>query len=141
MSWSYELLRPVEQTVFQRLSVFAGTFSLEAAEQVAGLGEATAVSVDDAIAGLVDKSLVTRSGDRFRLLDTTRTFAAGLLEHSGNHAAMNAHISWMVDRVIEIHAGLRSRDEKAWVAVLDHEWPDVRLPQSIERSTPTTPKP
>jgi predicted ATPase/DNA-binding SARP family transcriptional activator len=126
LSWSYELLRPDEQAVFQRLSVFAGAFGLDAAERVAGRGAATAVSVDDAIAGLVDKSLVLRSGDRFRFLDTTRTFAARLLAGSGNDTATRAHIAWMVDRVAEIRTGLRGPDEKLWVAVLDAEWPDVR---------------
>jgi predicted ATPase len=126
LSWSYELLRPVEQAVFQRLSVFAGAFALDAAERVAGCGEATAVSIDDAIAGLVDKSLVLRSGDRFRLLDTTRTFAARLQAGSGDDTARRAHIAWMVDRVAEIRRGLRGPDEKRWVAVLDAEWADVR---------------
>ncbi len=126
LSWSYELLRPDEQAVFQRLSVFAGAFGLDAAERVAGRGDVTAVGVDDAIAGLVDKSLVLRSEDRFRLLDTTRTFAARLLAGGGDDTATSAHIAWIVDRVAEIRTGLRGPEEKLWVAVLDAEWPDVR---------------
>jgi predicted ATPase len=126
LSWSYELLRRDEQAVFQRLSVFAGAFTLDAAERVAGHEDSTPVSVDDAIAGLVDKSLVLRSGDRFRLLDPTRAFAAGLLAATGDDTARGAHIAWMVDRVTEIRRGLRGADEKLWVAVLDVEWADVR---------------
>jgi predicted ATPase len=127
LSWSYDLLRPDEQAVFQRLSVFAGAFGLDAAERVAGPGEATAVSVDDAVAGLVDKSLVLRSGDRFRLLDPTRTFAARRLAATGDDTAIGAHMAWTVDRAAEIRTGVRGPDEKRWVAVVDAEWPEVRV--------------
>jgi predicted ATPase/DNA-binding SARP family transcriptional activator len=127
LSWSYELLQPDEQAVFQRLSVFAGAFTLEAAERVAACEAATAIAVDDAIAGLVDKSMLLRSNDRFRLLDSTRTFAARLLAASGFEAARSAHLALMVDRAAEIRTGVRGPDEKRWVAVVDAEWPDVRV--------------
>jgi predicted ATPase/DNA-binding SARP family transcriptional activator len=127
LSWSYELLRPEEQAVFKRLSVFAGAFSLDAAEQVAGHGERARVSVDDAVAGLVDKSMVLRSGDRFRLLDPTRSFAARLLAERGDETARRAHLGWVMGRAAEIRRGVRGVDEKRWVAVVDAEWPEVRV--------------
>ena len=56
VDWSYELLDGLERTVFDRLSVFVGGFTLEAAEAVAG-GDRDPLEVDDAVARLVDKSM------------------------------------------------------------------------------------
>jgi predicted ATPase len=75
LDWSYDLLPEHERSVARRLSVFAGTFTLEGAKAVAGEDDALAIP---AIANLVRKSLVTVLGDnrqrRYRLLDTTRAY-------------------------------------------------------------------
>ncbi len=86
IGWSYELCSPAERLLWARLSVFAGEFGLEAAEQVcAGDGLASETLVDTLV-GLVDKSIVTRVdsevGARYRLLDTIREFGAELLADS-----------------------------------------------------------
>src|SRR5262249_59887024 len=88
--WSYDLLPPSESVTLRRLSVFAGTFTLEAALAVAsgdGTDEAEAV---EAIANLVAKSLISLPSAaqpvRYRLLDTTRAFAAEKLAESGETA-------------------------------------------------------
>ena len=74
IAWSHDLLAPEEQQLFARLSVFAGGWSLEAAEQVAG-GEL------DTLQSLVDKSLVrTGQPGRFFMLETIREFAAARLD-------------------------------------------------------------
>jgi predicted ATPase len=74
LDWSFNLLSINEQKVFSRLSVFAGEFTLAAGSYVGGDNSR------DAIASLVDKSLVCVTVDegapRFRLLDTTRAYAA-----------------------------------------------------------------
>jgi predicted ATPase/DNA-binding SARP family transcriptional activator len=127
MAWSYDLLGPVERDVLQRLSVFNGSFALDGAERVldgTGLG---AVVVDDAVASLVDKSLVVREGNRFRLLETTRQFAADRLGASGGFAsALDAHRAYVVERVRNIRDGLAGPEEALWVTTLDAEWADVR---------------
>jgi predicted ATPase len=69
LEWSHDLLTADERRAFAALGVFTGGFNLEAAERVCAVGL-------DAIASLVDKSLVRRDDDRFRLLDTVREFAA-----------------------------------------------------------------
>ena len=84
MSWSYDLLEPAEQAVFRRLAVFPASFSLEAAEEVAGQDDEP-VKVTDSLLGLVDRSLVQFDPHegRYRLLETLRQFAADRLGESG----------------------------------------------------------
>jgi hypothetical protein len=78
VAWSYQLLTPAERIVFNRLSVFAGTFDLAAAEQVAGAHPLDGDDVVDVLAGLVDKSMLTMDRGthpaRYRLLETLRQY-------------------------------------------------------------------
>ncbi|MGH8849758.1 MAG: tetratricopeptide repeat protein [Casimicrobiaceae bacterium] len=79
VSWSYDLLQETEQTVLDRLSVFAGGFDLAAAEAVCGAEPIAAEDVIDLLSSLVDKSLVMVDQDdgssRYGLLETIREFA------------------------------------------------------------------
>ena len=83
MDWSYGLLEHREQALLCRLSVFAGSFSLEAAEDVCAGDPLEAEDILDGVAALVDKSLVVmEAGDgaaRYRLLETVRQYAFELL--------------------------------------------------------------
>lgn len=80
LDWSYDLLSEDEKTVLCRLSLFVGPFTLQAAQAVAAESEEAASVFIDIIMKLVDKSLlmVSPDGDEnlYRLLDTTRTYAA-----------------------------------------------------------------
>jgi predicted ATPase/DNA-binding SARP family transcriptional activator len=81
ISWSYELLSTEEQRLFARIAVFRGGCTLEAVEEIC---EAEV----DAIASLVDKSLIRHSGDRYWMLQTIREYARELLEESGEADAV-----------------------------------------------------
>jgi predicted ATPase/class 3 adenylate cyclase len=78
VQWSFDLLTPAERTVLSRCAVFAGGFSLEAAEHVCTGAEAGLADILDLLDGLVRKSLVSvdRSGEvaRYSLLETIRQF-------------------------------------------------------------------
>ena len=85
LDWSYNLLSPTEQLVLRRLAVFVGSFSLEAALDIAAESLDPA-ELTETLATLVDKSLVTSdrtTAMRYRLLDTTRAYASQKLTESG----------------------------------------------------------
>ena len=102
LAWSFELLDAGEQVLLRRLSVFAGSFGLEAAEDVCGedpLERSEAVAL---LGRLVDKSLVHVEGGagdhRYRLLETVRQYAAEQLEQAGEREAFERrHRDWYVE--------------------------------------------
>jgi predicted ATPase/DNA-binding SARP family transcriptional activator len=73
IDWSYDLLTREEQTLFRRLAVFSGGWTLEAAEKVCCGGGVSAVI--DGLARLVDQSLVVSRGERFSMLETILAYA------------------------------------------------------------------
>lgn len=86
LDWSYQLLSEPERQVFRRLAIFAGGFTMEAAERVVALSDDD-VDVGSLLAGLSLKSLVasdvTGPDLRFRMLETTRAFAQTRLDAAG----------------------------------------------------------
>ena len=94
IEWSYELCSAAERRLWARLSVFAGTFSLAAAQEVCAEVSLEQPDVIDALIGLVDKSVVLMEGARYRMLDTVREFGAERLASSGEQASCRArHIA------------------------------------------------
>ena len=85
IDWSYDLLAERERTLFRRLSVFAGGWTLDAAEAVGAGGDLDEADVLDLLTQLVDKSLVVADadGERYRLLETVRQYAHERLEDVG----------------------------------------------------------
>lgn len=86
LDWSYNLLSDTERAVLRRLSVCIGGFTLEAAQSVAGAPGVKDEEVFDAVDGLFTKSLIAADASgprtRYRLLDTTRVYAATKLAES-----------------------------------------------------------
>src|SRR5438067_7749380 len=92
IEWSHALLTEQEQILFRRLAVFAGGFTIEAAEAVAQGGAISVTKVLDLLSGLVDKSLVLLETEaleaRYRMLETIRQFARERLEQAGEAAEL-----------------------------------------------------
>jgi predicted ATPase/DNA-binding SARP family transcriptional activator len=102
--WSWRLLRPAEQSLLQRLSVFAGGWTLEAAEAICAGAGVRSEQVVDLLSSLVDSSLVVFSSaeaggvngystqhPRYRLLETIREYAADRLAESGDGESARRH--------------------------------------------------
>jgi non-specific serine/threonine protein kinase len=99
MDWSYYLLSAHEQAFFRRLSVFVGSFSLEAAEAICAGVPGEAYDVLDILSSLIDKSLVLmeqRSGAvRYRLLETIRQYGQDKLQEFAEAAEVRRkHRDW-----------------------------------------------
>ena len=88
IDWSYDLLAPPERALLQRLSVFAGGFTFDAAEAVGAGDDVAPRDVLDALGHLVDKSLVVFDAqvERYKLLETVRQYALERLAESGDEA-------------------------------------------------------
>lgn len=88
IDWSYNLLSELEKTLFRRLSVFVGGWTLDAAEQVC-VEPGTDFDVLELMSHLVDKSLVTLDEGRYQMLETTRQYAREKLLDSGESHTMH----------------------------------------------------
>jgi predicted ATPase/class 3 adenylate cyclase len=123
ISWSYSLLAPAERAAFRRLSVFAGSATAEAVEDVTGTDFS-------ALFELVDRSLVRRrdgaGGSRFSMLETIREFAWERLQEAAETEEMlREHARHY--RSMAVRAGLAFDGRRGdWVQVLDEELDNVR---------------
>lgn len=131
VQWSYELLSQAEQVLLGRLSVFAGGFELDAAEQACGHGDLARNDVARLVAALVDKSLVVADhGDdhvRYRQLETLRQYGAERLEgRSDVGQVRRSHATTVVAIAERAAVGMEGPDEVRWAAQLDREVDNLR---------------
>jgi non-specific serine/threonine protein kinase len=129
IAWSYDSLSEEEQSLFRRLAVFAGGFTLEAAEAVADgtAGGRDALPVLDGVASLVDKSLLRQEevGDdevRLGMLETIREFGLERLAERGEEAAArNAHLEYCLAFAERAEPELTRPDQVVWLNRLEAE--------------------
>jgi tetratricopeptide (TPR) repeat protein len=123
--WSHDLLTGEERVLFRRLAVFAGGFTLEAAEEVCAGGAITRRRVVDQLARLVEKSLVVAQGERFRQLDTVRQYAHERLEAAGEREMVALrHLDWCL-ALAERHDPLSAGSQRS-LHVLEREHDNLR---------------
>jgi len=132
VDWSYELLTVQEQTVLNRLSVFAGGFDLAAAEAVCGDEPLTPGDVLDQLSSLVEKSLVMTSelGDttRYSMLETIRDYAREKLQGAGDAQASAArHCSHYFVIAKAIRDGLQGPEQAEWIRRGETELDNMRV--------------
>jgi predicted ATPase/DNA-binding SARP family transcriptional activator len=131
VDWSYELLDEPERRIFDRLSVFVGGFTFEAADAVCILAD----DVDDLpemLARLVDKSLVTAEAIaspeyRYRMLETLRAYGMECLDARGETDQLRArHAAFFLSLAEAASPGLRSADQPVWLDRLSNEHGNLR---------------
>jgi predicted ATPase/class 3 adenylate cyclase len=132
VEWSHALLSEAERALFARLAVFAGGFSLEAAEAV-GAGDGVPTDeVLDRLSRLVDQSLVVadEAADgtaRFRLLETLRQYAGERLAASGEAAAArDRHAAFYLALAEASRPPAAEHHDGAWLARLEREHDNLR---------------
>ncbi len=116
IAWSYELLEPEEQQVFARLAAFAGGCTLESAETVCD-------AALDSLSVLVDDSLLERAGERLRMLETIREYAAERLELEGDAEIVRRRHA---EHFLELVESDAPPNKTGWVARLDDERDNLR---------------
>jgi predicted ATPase/DNA-binding NarL/FixJ family response regulator len=139
LDWSYELLTEAERVMWHRVSVFAGSFDLDAASAVCAGGGIAAEAVVDLIDGLVAKSILLRGAGRgqarYRLLDTIGEFGRQKLRGEDDERGMRVrHRGW--------YAALAARQEAfgprraEWIASLDTDHENLRAALEFSLSEP-----
>jgi predicted ATPase/DNA-binding winged helix-turn-helix (wHTH) protein len=129
LAWSCSLLSESAQRALRRLSVFAGTFSIEAGERLLLMDGSAQQDALDAIAELVDKSLLTQARGavpRLHLVETTRLFAAERLSEAGEQVVtLEQHVQVM--RAIGEHAdaAYAMLADDAWLSRHANDLPDL----------------
>ena len=130
IAWSYDLLSLDERRLFERLSVFRGGWTLEAAEAVvAADGE---LDIFEGLSSLVDKSLlraaVPEQGEsRFSLLETIREFGHERLEAAGDLGAVRQrHGEYFLKRAVKLEADLTGTEQSKWLDYWDREHDNLR---------------
>lgn len=132
IDWSYQLLAPEEQLLWARLSVFAGGFEIDAAQEVCGDAALDQESIPSLLAELVEKSLLKRAQgggrDRYRMLEILREFGSERLRDAGAERDLRVrHAEWIGrlaaevavprDRLVELFARARAEQTNIWTAL------------------------
>jgi non-specific serine/threonine protein kinase len=135
VDWSYNLLPPEEQTLFKRLSVFVGGWTLEAAESVcadeSSSGMVGGEDVLNLLEQLINKSLVITEEEhresRYHMLETMRQYASEKLVESGESDILHdRHLHFLVELVETAEPHLRRAEQLEWFSILDDEHENLR---------------
>ncbi len=135
IDWSYELLDARAQALFRRLSVFAGGWTLEAAETICNLDGDLGTGILDDLGVLADNSLLREMNDdapeqRFGMLETIREYAREQLAAAPDHEAdrINERFTrFYLQLAEEVEPHLRTARRPAWLARLEDEQDNLRI--------------
>ncbi|PBC35955.1 protein kinase [Rhodococcus sp. ACPA4] len=130
IDWSHDLCTPKEQQMWARLSVFAGSFELNAAEVICD-SELLPEDLLDLVTALVDKSILIREDYlavvRFRMLETLRDYGSEKLDEAGSQLRFRRrHRDWYHRLVSKAEADWISPRQLEWIARLEREQSNLR---------------
>ncbi len=133
LDWSYDLLSPGEQDLLQVLSVFAGGWTLEAAEAVCAESCKSQFEVLETLDQLAAKSLVIvehhhEIETRYRLLEPVRQYASEKLHYAGNTEAIrDRHLAYFQDLTEQAKPHLRAHRQIEWMRRLERDLGNIRV--------------
>ena len=133
LDWSHDLLDESERVLFRRLSVFAGGFSLTAAEAVGAAGEVGAEEVHELLGRLVEQSLVAaevigNEEARYGMLEPIRQYALGRLEGSGEaEKVRRRHAEFFLELAERAAPNLTRAAQTEWLERLAREHDNLRV--------------
>ncbi len=131
MDWSYSLLAEKERILSRRLSVFAGGWTLEAAEAICAADGVDPADIVDLLTQLVDKSLVIvemhAREARYGMLETVRQYGIDRLEESGEvDDVRRRHRDWYLAWAEQAAPELAGPQQALWFARLETEYDNLR---------------
>lgn len=146
IDWSYNLLSQEERTLLRRLAVFAGSWTLDAAEEVCADPDEDVEQEDlqgnfgllpeaimDLLGQLIDKSLIRLEHSqaeepRYRMLETVRLYAQDRLVESGKvEAVRERHLEYFLDLALQAEPYLRAKEARRWLDRLNLELGNLHL--------------
>jgi predicted ATPase/DNA-binding CsgD family transcriptional regulator len=129
IDWSYQLLDPLERTLLQRLSIFAGPVRADAVADVCGEAPLAPADVIDGLQQLADKSMLqiepgADGSTRYRLLETIRDYAAGKLAAADGARLRELHLAFytrLTEEAFEarMHRGAMAEHRRLWDEMAD----------------------
>ncbi|MDV6270885.1 protein kinase domain-containing protein, partial [Rhodococcus globerulus] len=141
IDWSFDLCTAREQLMWGRMSVFAGSFDLDAAEQVCG-ADLTPDEVADLVSSLVEKSILIQESTghvvRFRILETLREYGHTKLGATGEYSTLRQrHLHWYEQLVSSARSEWVSSRQVQWISRLEREQANLR--EALELSAVSNP--
>ncbi len=142
LDWSYEMLGSAERALLHRLSVFSGSWTLEAAEGICAGREVERAEVASGVTRLVSRSFVEwerPAQARYRLLETVREYARLKLIESGEAEELGRrHRDWYLALAERAGPHLTGPEQDAWFRRLEENLPNLRaaLRWSLEHGDP-----
>jgi predicted ATPase/DNA-binding winged helix-turn-helix (wHTH) protein len=132
IAWSYDLLDKPEKSLFRRLAIFIGGFTLEVAEAVCNAGDDFGIDIQDGVASLVNKSLLQQieqaGGEpRFMMLETIREYGLECLKMTGETEMFRQrHAHFFLQLAERAEPELGGAQQPAWLASLEQEHDNFR---------------
>lgn len=140
IAWSYELLTAVEQTLFRRLAVFVGDFTLAAAQAIGNADETLPIDVLDGVATMVDQNLLKQMASnedepRFGMLETIREYGLEQLTANGElETLQRCHAEYYLSLAEEGNRNLQNGKQGIWLPRMEREQSNWRTALVWSRS-------
>ncbi|WP_433330318.1 ATP-binding protein [Spirillospora sp. CA-294931] len=139
IGWSHELCAPAERLLWARTSVFAGSFTREAAADVCSGGPLTPGTVPATLDALARKSIVVEEDGRYRLLDTVREYGASWLDELGETDEVRLrHRDHYLNQARRAFPQWTREGQLAWYRRMADDYADVRVALETSLAEPGT---